>query len=76
MVVPDSVTLCMQYVGKKTIFSGPWKLAFVVTLLAILLPRPTLAETEDTESLYTESTPPLPQVEEEEEVGFNFYLSV
>ena len=76
MVVPDSVTLCMQCVGKKTIFSGPWKLAFVVTLLAILLHRSTLAETEDTESLYTESTPPLPQVEEEEEVGINFYLSV
>ena len=47
-----------------------------MTLLAILLPCSTLAETEDTESLYTESTPPLPQVEEEEEVGFNFYLSV
>ena len=59
---------------KKLFFSGPWKLAFAVTLLALLLPRPTLAETEDTESLYTESTPPLPPVEdEEEEVGFKFY---
>ena len=67
----------MQCAGKKTIFSGPWKLAFAVTLLAILLPRPILADTEDTESLYTESTPPLPPVEEEEEeVGSNFYLSV
>ena len=61
---------------QKTIFSGPGKLAFAIALIAFLLPRSTLAETEDTESLYTESTPPLPQVEEEEEVGFNFYLSV
>merc|ERR1711944_98339 len=52
---------------EATRMAGPWKLAFVVTLLAILLPRSTLAETEDTESLYTESTPPLPPVEEEEE---------
>ena len=45
-----------------------------MTLLALLLPRPTLADTEDTESLYTESTPPLPPVEdEEEEVGLKFY---
>jgi len=50
-----------------TRMAGPWKLAFVVTLLALLLPRPILADTEDTESLYTESTPPLPPVEEEEE---------
>ena len=68
---------CDTVHAKNYFFSGPWKLAFAIALLALLLPRPILADTEDTESLYTESTPPLPPVEEEEEeVGFNFYLSV